>query len=246
MEWEEGLWVLLRHLVLKCLECFGWRSWKGVRNGLCVNPYTWKLLFWGLTSWGLTVIVINSLFIELPAAGNIKCLVRLEMPEEDSSGKMLHGQSIKHMNKCYLLTAKNCAQGFAGLQHGCLFWDPGIPSFSGAWACLAPHPIGEALGFGKSQRAEMGEVVKGNTRRSVTPGLRRVRVSLSRRWGKESVCGMALVHSWKEMEGIAYNSKMTVFNKYFALYLQKGRGCHIAEQEVCCYNTVFWESQVVN
>lgn len=67
------------------------------------------------------MIVINSLFIELPAAGNIKCLVRLEMPEEDSSGKMLHGQSIKHMNKCYLLTAKNCAQGFAGLQHGCLF-----------------------------------------------------------------------------------------------------------------------------
>lgn len=66
------------------------------------------------------MIVINFLLIEVLAAGNIKCLVRLEMPEEDSSGNVLHGQSIKHMNKCCLLTAKNCAQGFAGLQHGCL------------------------------------------------------------------------------------------------------------------------------
>lgn len=87
-----------------------------------------------------------------------------------------------------------------------------------------------ALGFGKSWKAGTGEIVKGKTRRSVASGLR---VSFP------SVCAVALVHIWKEMKGIAYNSKMTAFNKYFALYLQKGRGCCIAEQEVCCYNTIF-------
>lgn len=67
------------------------------------------------------MIVINFPFIELLAAGNIKRLVRLEMPEKDSSGKVLLGQSIKHMNKCCLLTVENCVQGFAGLQRRCLF-----------------------------------------------------------------------------------------------------------------------------
>lgn len=76
------------------------------------------------------------------------------------------------MNKCCLLTAKNCAQGFAGLQvwgsvlrlcQTFLHWDLGLG--------LVPHPISEALGFGKSQRSEMGEVVKGSTRISVNPGL---------------------------------------------------------------------------
>lgn len=118
------------------------------------------------------MIVINFLFIELLAAGNIRCLVRLEMPEEDSSGKALHGQNIKHMNKCCLLTVKNCAQGLLVCSMGaCSDTLSNKPSFSGTWACLVPHPIGEALDFGKSQRVEMGEVVKGNTRRSVTPEL---------------------------------------------------------------------------
>lgn len=44
-----------------------------------------------------------------------------------------------------------------------LQWDLGLG--------LVPHPIGEALGFGKSQRAEIGEAVKGKTRVSVTQGL---------------------------------------------------------------------------
>lgn len=231
--WEAGLWVLLRHLVLKCLECFRWRSLKWVRNGLCVNPYIWKLFLWGLTSWGLRVIVINFLFIELLAAGNIKCLVRLEMPEEGSSGKVLHGQSIKHMNKCCLLTVPRallvCSMG------ACFEILSNLPSVGPelAWF-LTPWVKLLALENLRGQKCERKHKEKCDSR------AREIRVSLSRRWGKESVRGMALVHSWKEMKGISYNSKMTVFNKYFALYLQKGRGCHIAEQEVCCYNTIFW------
>lgn len=47
---------------------------------------------------------------------------------------------------------------------------------------------------------------------------------------------MALIHSWKEL---LITAKLAVFNKYFALCLQKGRGCPMAEGEVCCYNTIF-------
>lgn len=43
------------------------------------------------------MIVTYCLLIELLAIRNIKCPVRLEMTEEDCSGRVLHGQSIKHM-----------------------------------------------------------------------------------------------------------------------------------------------------
>lgn len=64
--------------------------------------------------------------------------------------------------------------------------------------------------------------MKGDTGSSVTPGLRGVRVSFPWRLGKKSVYAMALIHSWKEL---LITAKLAVFNKYFALCLQKGRGC---------------------
>jgi len=67
------------------------------------------------------VIVTSCLFTEVLAIGNTKCLVRLEMAE-DSSGRVHHGQSIKHLSRWFRVTVKSCsptrgAQCFSGLQH---------------------------------------------------------------------------------------------------------------------------------
>lgn len=96
-------------------------------------------------------------------------------------------------------------------------------------------PAAELSALGSlSQKAGMGEAVKGNTGSSATPGLRGVGVPFPWGLGKKRVYAMASIHSWKEL---LITAKLTVFNKYFAVCLQKGRGCPMAE--VCCYNTIF-------
>ena len=95
-----------------------------------------------------------------------------------------------------------------------------------------------ALGFGKSLSEGRNRRVceRKHKEKHDSGGKEVARVSFPWRLGKKSA--IALSHSWKKKEIIAFNSKMAVFNKYFTLHLQKGRGCHIAEQEVCCY-TIF-------
>lgn len=121
----------------------------------------------------------------------------------------LHGQSIKRMSRCCHLTVKNCscvhdAPCFVGLQHGeCLEALSHLPSV-GAVLLGSSSLAAELLALeSESQKAEIGVVVKGNKKRSMTPGLRGVGVSFSWILGKCLCSGS----SWKEMEELLITAK---------------------------------------